>query len=246
MAVSKSEIKAFIQKISPYAIKAYRLQGKVLPSICIAMACVESRYGTAGSAKYHSYLGQKVGSGKTALKYWGGTYFNSKTSEEYKPGILTEIYDKFRTYGSMEQCVMNYYELLNSPVYKNVTAGVDYITQMKQIKAAGYMTSSSEVNTVISIIQNNHLTQYDPECRDICPYSEPRRAIKIGSRGKGVKWLQWKLNQIGYALKVDGVAGDYTIGAVIDFQIKNNLEKVDGICGQVTREKIKERAKKCI
>ena len=61
--------KAFIEKAIPCAQNAYRTLGKVLPSVAVAMACVECGYGTAGSVKYHSYLGHKVGSGKTATKY---------------------------------------------------------------------------------------------------------------------------------------------------------------------------------
>ena len=76
---SSEQVKKFITEIAPLAQKAFLELGKVHPSICIGMACVESAYGTAGSCKYHSYLGQKVGTGKTATKYWNGTFFTSKT-----------------------------------------------------------------------------------------------------------------------------------------------------------------------
>lgn len=151
----------FISKAVPCAQNAYSILGKVRPSVAVAMACVECGYGTRGSVKYHSYLGQKVGSGKTATKYWGGKFVRLKTQEEYTVGVHTTITDAFRCYDSMEQCFLNYYELLNSNVYKRVQAGVDFKTQMQQIKDCGYMTSSTEVNTVISIINKFNLTQYD-------------------------------------------------------------------------------------
>lgn len=158
---TKAQIESFIRTIAPCAQKAYKKLGKVKPSVCIGMACVESGYGTAGSCKYNSFLGQKVGTGKTATKYWDGTFKSWKTTEEYKIGVHTAITDAFRTYSSMEQCVFNYYELLNSNVYSRVKSESDYKTQMQQIKACGYMTSSKEVNSVLSIIAKYNLTKYD-------------------------------------------------------------------------------------
>ena len=153
---------AFIKEVAPCARYAYKEVGKVLPSVCIAMACVESAYGTSDiMRKHNAFLGQKCGSGKTATKYWDGTFYKSKTKEEYTVGTHTVITDAFRSYKSMQQCVLNYYELLNTKLYSRVLAGVDYETQMKQIKLCGYMTSSTEVNTVISLIRKYNLTEYD-------------------------------------------------------------------------------------
>ncbi len=155
--------KLFINRIAPLAQKAYRQFGKPLPSICIAMAAVECNWGLAGSCKYNSYLGQKVGTGKTATKYWGGKYFNARTKEvtNQSTGQLKTIRDNFRAYDNAEQCIFNYYELLNTSLYKRVIAGSSYKDQMQQIKSCGYMTSITEVNTCLNIISQNNLTQYD-------------------------------------------------------------------------------------
>jgi hypothetical protein len=169
MATAK-QIREFIAEIAPLAQEAYVELGKINPSVCIGMACVESAYGTAGSCKYHSYLGVKVGSGKTALKYWDKTSVNLKTKEEYKVGQLTTIRDNFRTYRDMRQCVFNFYELLNSSVYKKVIETY-YDKQMRLIKECKYMTSSHEVETVIKIIQKYNLTYYDEQVvkQNSCP-----------------------------------------------------------------------------
>lgn len=160
MATREQQIK-FITEAIPCAQAAYAIYGKVLPSVAVGMACVECGYGTAGSVRWHSYLGQKVGTGKTATKEWGGKFFTSKTKEEYTIGTHTTINAAFRAYDNMAQCFRNYYELLNTGLYARVQAGVDYKTQMAQIKLCGYMTSSTEVNSVISIIEKFGLTQYD-------------------------------------------------------------------------------------
>lgn len=156
------EREAFIAEVAPYAVKAYKELGKVKPSVTIGMACVESANGTSKIMRRHNnFTGHKVGTGRTAKKYWNGEFFNAETSEEYQVGVHTVIRDNFRSYKSMEQNIFNFYELLNTSLYAKVKADADYATQMKQIKAVGYMTSSTEVDTVIQIIKDYNLTQYD-------------------------------------------------------------------------------------
>ena len=235
---TEAQIQDFISRIAPCAQKAYKELGKVYPSICIGMACVESAYGTAGSCIHNSYLGQKVGTGKTATRYWGGKFFTSKTKEEYTVGTHTTINAAFRSYDSMEQCVFNYYELLNSKLYAGVSGSAPYTTQMQQIKNCGYMTSSTEVNSVLKIILKYGLTKYDNVERPATgnPYPTPVKNIRLNSKGNDVRWLQYALNSKGgYKLVVDGVAGPLTISSLTDWQIKHGLYP-DGICGPKTRE----------
>ena len=233
--VPEAQCKKFISDIAPIAQKAYKTLGKVYPSICIAMACVESGYGTSQiMAEHNAYLGHKVGSGKTALKYWDGTFFNAKTSEEYVIGQHVAIRDNFRSFKNMEQCVFNYYELLNSDVYKRVTSDVPYATQMEQIKAVGYMTSSTEVNTVKEIIQQYKLTKYD----QIDQIKPVKRVLKKGMTGDDVKEMQTILIKLGYDLGkwgADGQFGKQTDLAVRKLQSDFKLV-VDGKVGPKTYE----------
>ena len=162
MSYKKEQALEFIDMLAPIAQKAFNNIGKILPSICIAMAIVESNCGHSNiMKKNNALLGQKVGTGKTEKKYWSGKFFVSRTKEEYTVGTHTIIKSAFRAYDSIEQCVFNYYELLNTSLYKKVASNVDYKTQMQQIKDCGYMTSSTEVNSVISIIEKYNLTIYD-------------------------------------------------------------------------------------
>ena len=162
MSYKKEQALEFINMLAPIAQKAFNNIGKILPSVCIAMAIVESNCGQSNiMKKNNALLGQKVGTGKTAKKYWSGKFFVSRTKEEYTVGTHTIIKSAFRAYDSVEQCVFNYYELLNTSLYKKVVGNVDYKTQMQQIKDCGYMTSSTEVNSVISIIEKYNLTIYD-------------------------------------------------------------------------------------
>lgn len=220
MATESQRI-AFIQEIAPCAQEGYRKLGKVLPSVCIGMACVESAYGTSSiMRKHNAYFGQKVGTGKTATKYWGGKFFTSKTKEEYTIGTHTVITSAFRAYDSMQQCVYNFYELLNTSLYKKVQAGVPYQTQMQQIKACGYMTSSTEVNSVITLIQKYNLTGYDNGIYiPVTPTVVTHRTLKKGCKGDDVKALQTFLNLKGFNCGVaDGLFGAKTASAVKEFQ----------------------------
>lgn len=231
----------FIEEIAPCAQYAYKTLGKVKPSVCIGMACIESAYGTSQiMRKHNAFLGHKVGSGKTATKYWSGAFFVSKTKEEYTIGQHTVIRSAFRSFPEgMQQCVLNFYELLNTSLYARVKADADYETQMKQIKACGYMTSSTEVNSVISLIKKYNLTKYDSgEASAENPYTLLSTLMKMGARSSSVKWLQWELNRHGANLKIDGVFGQQTKLAVLLYQKDHGLVQ-DGIVGKKTIESLK-------
>lgn len=70
------------------------------------------------------------------------------------------------------------------------------------------------------------------------PYAEPTNTLKKGSKGNGVKWLQWELNESGANLTVDGDFGSKTLTALKAYQKGHGLT-VDGICGQKTRKSLK-------
>lgn len=176
----------FIKKIAPYAQEAYQKLGKIHPSVCIGMGAVESGWGR--HAPGNNYFGLKCGSGKTARTYWNGSGTVRGTSEYY--GTYTNIRDKFRNYTSMRQSVFNYYEMLNTSLYAGVKANVSYQTQMQQIKACGYMTSPTEVNSVLRIIKNYNLTQYD----NVRGGSSAKGYVQTSQQDmtiidKAVKWL---------------------------------------------------------
>jgi peptidoglycan hydrolase-like protein with peptidoglycan-binding domain len=87
-------------------------------------------------------------------------------------------------------------------------------------------------------IEKYQLWRWDEEVTGKVPqgnlYPVPTTVIKLNSKGDAVRWLQYQLNaKGGYKLTVDGIAGNLTIGAVMDWQKKNGLT-VDGIAGPVT------------
>ncbi|MBD5456221.1 MAG: hypothetical protein HDR23_07080 [Lachnospiraceae bacterium] len=99
------------------------------------------------------------------------------------------------------------------------------------------MTSVTEVNTCLSIIAQNNLTQYDNVVGGECS-SATRPTIKYGSRGSDVTYLQQCLTTKGYGVgAIDGIFGIRTREAVKAFQAEHNLT-VDGIVGPKTWAKL--------
>ena len=63
----------------------------------------------------------------------------------------------------------------------------------------------------------------------------PAETITQGSSKESVRWLQKKLNNNGFQLKVDGIWGPKTAGALMVYQSQHSL-KPDAICGPATKK----------
>ena len=76
-----------------------------------------------------------------------------------------------------------------------------------------------------------------------CPYREPTVTVKNGTRGESAKWVQWHLVRAGYDIgTIDGVFGKNSTNALVMFQKSKGLV-ADGLCGRLTREKLKTELK---
>lgn len=105
------------------------------------------------------------------------------------------------------------------------------------VTPAGSLSSSRIVHTLFYAVLQNSLPT-TATTQTACPYIEPIINIKKGSNGNGAKWVQWQLNKFGYGLTVDGIFGQASYTALIDFQKKQKLT-ADGICGAATRKALK-------
>ena len=84
-----------------------------------------------------------------------------KTSEEYTPGVHTQIRDNFRVYDSMEEGVRGYFEFIQLDRYRNLRGVTDPQQYLENIKADGYATSSTYVDNLMKLVRQYNLTQYD-------------------------------------------------------------------------------------
>lgn len=146
----------FINTIAPMIQKIAGQMGYSICSTIIAQAICESGWGKSSLAyKYNNYFGMKCGSS------WKGKSVNLKTKEEYTVGTLTTIKDNFRVYDTLEQGIQGYFDFIQYPRYKNLKTAKTYREYAEMLKADGYATSSTYVNTLCKIVEDNDLTRFD-------------------------------------------------------------------------------------
>ena len=146
----------FIEQIADCVEKYAYVYGIEVHSPIIAQAILESGWGKSSLAsKYHNYFGLKCGGA------WKGKSVNMATKEEYKVGTLTNIRDNFRVYDSMEDGVKGYFDFINTRRYANLKGVRSPEEYVRRIKADGYATSSSYVDTLLKVIRDNNLTRFD-------------------------------------------------------------------------------------
>ena len=154
--MSASEVKAFIQHIAPIIRAEADRRGYKICSTVIAQAIIEGRYGTSTLAKtYHNHFGMKCGSS------WKGPSVNLKTKEEYTPGQLTNTRANWRVYEDDFQGVSGYYDFISTKRYSNLKYAADYRQYAEYIKADGWATSSSYVQTLCDTCKKYSLWQWD-------------------------------------------------------------------------------------
>ena len=148
----------FIEQIADCVEKYAYVYGIEVHSPIIAQAILESGWGKSSLAsKYHNYFGLKCGGA------WKGKSVNMATKEEYKVGTLTNIRDNFRVYDSMEDGVKGYFDFINTRRYANLKGVRSPEEYVRRIKADGYATSSSYVDTLLRVIRDNNLTRFDTD-----------------------------------------------------------------------------------
>ena len=157
--MSTAEVYNFIQQIAPLIVAEGTKRGYKVYSTVIAQAIIESRYGKSTlGAKYHNYFGLKCG---TAWILTGKPSISLKTNEEYTIGKLTAIKDYFRVYADMASGIAGYYDFISTKRYANLKTAVTYKQYAEYLKADGYATSSTYVNTLCSTVAQYGLAAYD-------------------------------------------------------------------------------------
>lgn len=156
MGYSSAQAKEFINKIAPLIVAEGKKRGYKIFSTVIAQAIIESASGTSSLGyKYHNYFGLKCGSS------WKGKSVNLRTKEEYTVGTLTSIRDNFRVFNSMAEGVAGYYDFISTKRYANLKTAQTAQEYAERLKADGYATSSTYVNTLVSTVKKYNLTKYD-------------------------------------------------------------------------------------
>lgn len=149
--------KEFISKIGKAAIEYYPTY-KILPSLTIAQAILESAWGKSGLAvDCHNYFGMKWVSG------CGCDFKEYNTKEQRSNGTYYTISAKFRKYPSLEAGIKGYYDFLQYPRYKNLKGVTDYKEACNLIRQDGWATSLSYSQNLIKLIEDYKLNEYDKQ-----------------------------------------------------------------------------------
>ena len=156
--MTKKQKQAFIAKLAK-AVKKYAPDyGIKCCSVPIAQGILESGWGESKLTKdYNNLFGLKCGT------LWKGKSVNMETQEEFEPGTKTTISDNFRVYDSFDDGVRGYFEFLGLARYQNLKGITDPRKYAGTIKADGYATDSKYVTSLMSLVEEWDLTQYDPK-----------------------------------------------------------------------------------
>ena len=228
----------FLAKIKPMVIEDMKKSG-ILASLTAAQALIESNKGNSGlTQKANNLFGMKGA--------YNGQSVTMPTTEYYN-GVKCTVNAAFRKYPSWADSIVDHSGLFNrSARYANLRGLKDYKLACKYVQQDGYATSPTYTQTLLKTIENYKLWTWDLEAegKEVIlpptgnPYPEPTKNIKLNSKGNDVRWLQYELNQHGYKLIVDGIAGPKTIEALTHYQMYHDLVP-DGICGPLTRASLK-------
>lgn len=211
----------------------------ILASLTAAQALVESNKGNSGLTQRANNLFGMKGE-------YNGQYVTMPTKEWDGEEYIT-VNAKFRKYASWKESIADHSGLfLRSSRYSNLRGCTDYKKACQYVRDDGYATSPTYTNTLIKTIETHRLYEWDREGNiDMAPktgnpYDVPVALLKRGNKGNGVRWLQFQLNLKGkYKLIIDGIFGEKTLLAVLDFQRVNGLA-TDGLVGPQTRAKLEE------
>ena len=136
----------FINGIMPYVLSAKKLNldNKILPSVIIAQAALESGWNLEA---------------KTLFGIKGNGV--SLVTTEYIDGIKKIVTDSFVVYKDIAEAVEGYFNLLNAERYTNVRNADTYSEQCAELYNCGYATDPSYSAKLMSIIEINELYKVD-------------------------------------------------------------------------------------
>jgi len=170
----------YLNKVAEICVKLYPYT-KIIPSVPIAMACLENGFGVASDAleltRRNNLIGQKadlLNSTWTSYTVWNGNKFSKRTPEDYGNGIVY-INDSFRIFNSYAESILDFEMFLswakvgNQYKYRKVVGMTDPYGVISAIrvgigtedKPQGYFTDKNYRTKIMNLINQYDLTKYD-------------------------------------------------------------------------------------
>lgn len=151
----------FINRVKDGAVAGWQ-KYKILPSISIAQAALESGWGGSTLAKAPNYnlFGIKSSSD------WTGPTVNMRTQEWSASKGYYYVYADFRVYESWAHSIEQHGDFFTNTEwrknnYRKVIGEKNYKTAAQELKNAGYATDPNYPPKLINIIEQYNLKQYD-------------------------------------------------------------------------------------
>lgn len=146
----------FIKMIAETTMLNYE-EHKILPSLSIAQAILESGWGTSKLYKEaNAVFGIKASN-------WNGKIYTIKTKEQDKLGQVFYVKADFRKYNSIKESIIDHNNFLQKERYKKVRETTDFKVACKEIREAGYATDIKYTDKLINLIEQYKLYEYDKE-----------------------------------------------------------------------------------
>ena len=136
----------FINGIMPYVLTAKKqhLDNKILPSVIIAQAALESGWNLEAKTLF-GIKGDGV----------------SLVTTEYIDGIKKIVTDSFVVYEDIAKAIEGYFNLLNAARYTDVRNADTYLEQSLALYRCGYATDPDYSVKIVDIIEINRLYDVD-------------------------------------------------------------------------------------
>lgn len=210
-----------------------------------------------GTTNYDfSITGVKIKKGTTCTKEQATKWLEKSVNTKYSPKVMK--------YNDKYNFNQNEFDALCSFAYNigSIDSLTNYGKRGKREVADKMLSYSKAGGKYVQGLYNRRVKERELFLRPLtastivssCPYIEPSKNItsvtqaklrgckNYISQGQSVRWLQWHLNKLGYDLGsygIDGNCGSLTVNALLEFQQSVHITE-DGICGAVTREKLKK------
>lgn len=231
MSLTRAE---FIRKIKDDVVKDAKIS-RILPSLTIAQAILESNNGNSGLAvKGKALFGIK------ATNSWKGKVYVSDTKEVYS-GVQYTVKASFRAYNNWAESIADHTKLLTSSKrYSNIIGEKNYIQACKKIQQDGYATDPYYASKLINIIEANQLFNYDDyeeedemiECKAMyIDGKEYKNVNQINKDGRVYVELD-SLKQAGYNIGYNSVKKTASFAKKpeeIDMLVNNKQRKINRV-----------------
>lgn len=146
----------FERQVVDVAVPLYNTY-KILPSVILAQAVLESGWGKSSLATIGKAL-----FGIKATASWKGKVYNAKTKECYDGKNFVDEVATFRAYDTWKESIIDHCHFLCSlKRYARVVGEKNYSIACKELQKAGYATDPNYADKLINIIRENGFDSYD-------------------------------------------------------------------------------------